>query len=95
MARASTVELLFWFGAFPLICLVAALYVIGMVIRADLPLEALPWWRRAIRRGFFPTVDATPEELAKMDRDAAERRAEARHRQLVSTIRNASLTGRG
>ena len=90
--------IVFWLGVVPL----AAIFFVGYalakplekLVRPDLPLEALPTWRSLVRVAVFPKIDVAPEELAQMEKDTAERRAErravARHRELVSTIQIAA-----
>lgn len=88
-------QLVFWLGVVPLVGLCVGAWVLAKATRPDLPLDALPRWRQSLRVFLIPKHDATPEEVARMERAEAEQAAEARHREVVRAIYNANATGRG
>lgn len=86
--------IVFWLGIVPAIGLVILGAATVMLTRPNLPLESLPAWRRELRLFLFPKIDATPEEVARMERDEAVRAEEVRHEALVRAVYNAAATGR-
>lgn len=86
--------IVFWLGIVPMIGLIIFVAVTGKLTRPDLPLESLPAWRRELRLFLFPKIDATSEEIARMERDKAARAEEVRHEALVRAVYNAAATGR-
>ena len=86
--------IVFWLGVVPLVGVVLLTAAAVSLIRPQLPLESLPGWRRELRLFLFPKLDATPEEVARMERDKAARAEEVRHEALVRAVYNAAATGR-
>ena len=86
--------IVFWLGVVPLVGVVLLTAAAVSLIRPHLPLESLPAWRRELRLFLFPKIDATPEEVARMERDEAARAEEVRHEALVRAVYNAAATGR-
>ena len=86
--------IVFWLGVVPLAGIFAVAALLARLTRLDLPLEALPAWQRELRLLLFPKIDATPEEVARMERYEAARAEEVRHEALVRVVHNAAATGR-
>lgn len=86
--------IVFWLGVVPAIGIIVVAALVARLTRLDLPLEALPTWQRELRQFLFPKIDATPEEVARMERGEAARAEEVRHEALVRAVYNAAATGR-
>lgn len=87
-------QIVFWLGVVPMLGLIAFVAATVLLTRPNLPLESLPAWRRELRLFLFPKLDATPEEVARMERNEAARAEEVRHEALVRAVYNAAATGR-
>ena len=85
----------FWLVVISVVFLLAGGAATAWLAGSGKSLDELPAWRRELRLGLFPKLDATPERLAEMEKYEAARAAHVRNEAVISAIYNASATGRG
>ena len=86
--------LLFWLFVVPLAAVIFGGVAWSKLIKSDQPLDTLPVWRQALRVVTDPELDATPEEIAKLERDRAARAQAKQNQAVISAIYNAAATNR-
>ena len=96
MSSVTTeVMIFFWVFVVPIVGLIFLAVVLGHGLRLNEPAEAVGPVRRQLRQLLNPRWDATPEELAAIEKRDAERLAACRHNQIISAIYNSNTYGRG
>ena len=86
--------LFFWLFVVPLAVVFFGGMAVVRLIKPNQPLDTLPFWRQALRVTVDPELDATPEEIAKLERDRAARAQAKQNQAVISAIYNAAATNR-